>query len=145
MTTLRYALPVVIAVVLAPLVAAVPLFLLIFGDEIVRPTGKSWSDLLGLLVVSVGITYYIGGLIGLIGGLLVSVSMLWRPPNLMTVNVAAIVACGAYFLLGALGLLDRAHLVDVRGDSVFMLGLAVIAATVCWFASRRLFRSDRNR
>ena len=136
---LRFVLPVAIAVVLGPLIAGLALgaFAIVwsFFDHTV-----SVHDAIGLGTSYLIFAYAIGSPIALLGGLLVSVWMIWRQPNAIVVFAGAVIATAAWLGIGALGILGPVLYANARANFLFILSFAIIAAAGCWLLTRRFAR-----
>jgi hypothetical protein len=138
----RFVIPVVIAVVLGPLVAGVGICLLAVGTNTLdHAVSLPIADLLSMLGVCIVIAYLSGGVVALAAGILVSMWMLWRPPNAIVIIAAAAIATAGYLGVGALGFLSFAEYIDVRSNFLFALLLAVTAAASCWLLTGRFVRA----
>ncbi len=134
--------PIVIAVALGPLIAGLAVCLLAVASNIFDHAGSlPIADLFKMSGVYIALAYLGGGVIALLAGILVSVWMLSRPPNLLVVIVAASVATCGYLAVGALGWLGPVEYTNARSNFLFTLVLAVIAAAGCWLLTRRYVRS----
>jgi hypothetical protein len=139
---IRLVIPVVIAVVLGPLIAGLAVCLLALGNNFIdRSSALPLGDLFAMFGVYIVFAYFIGGVIALIAGLLVSIWMIWREPNAFVTIGAAVIATVGYMAIGALGFLGPAEWTNARSNFLFTLALAVIAAAACWFLTRRFLRS----
>ncbi len=96
-----------------------------------------------MFVLIIALAYFGGALVGLIAGVLIALWMLWRPPNLLVVVVAAALGTvAAYVATGrhsVQALLTASSAQAIRELALVMV-LAVIAATICWFLMRRFVR-----
>lgn len=137
----RFIIPIVIAVVLGPLIAGLALCLLAISNTLDHTVSLPIADLFSTLWVCIVIAYLSGGAVALMAGILVSMWMLWRPPNAIVVMAAAAIATAGYLGVGALGFLSPAQYGDVRGNFLFALVFAVIAAAGCWLLTSRFVRT----
>ena len=137
----RFLLPIVIAVVLGPLIAGLAVTLLAVANNIFSHAGTlPWAGLFKMSGVYIVFAYYMGGPIALLAGLLVSLWTVRRPPNLIVVIAAAVIATALYMGVGALGVLGPVEFTNARSNFLSTLVLAVIAATGCWLLMRRFVR-----
>jgi hypothetical protein len=145
----RRLLPVAIAVVLGPLVAGLIVFACYFGimiaDRANWPPGVGEALLLvaKMFVLIIAIAYFGGALVALIAGVLIALWMLWRPPNLVVVVVAAALGTLAAFVTTgrhSVQALVTVSLAQALRELALVMMLAVIAATICWFLMRRFVR-----
>jgi hypothetical protein len=83
-----------------------------------------------------------GGAIALLAGILAALWMISRPPSLIVVVAAAMIATAVYLGLGALGLLGPVEFTNARGNFLPIFALAVIAATGCWLLTRRFAKTS---
>jgi hypothetical protein len=137
----RFIMPIVIAVVLGPLIAGLALYLLAISNTLDYTVSLPIADLFSMLGVCIVIAYFSGGVVALAAGILVSMWMLWRPASAIVVMAAAATATAGYLGVGALGYLSLAQYGDVRGNFLFALVLAVIAAAGCWLLTSRFVRT----
>jgi hypothetical protein len=140
----RLLMPVVIAVVLGPLIAG--LALLLFGtvSNLVThdyPVDFSDADTFKFLPLLILFAYYEGGPIALVAGLLVSIWMIRRPPGLVIVVAAAIVAIGLFRLAVEVGMFGTNGAPLARHNLVLTLVLGIVAAAGCWLLTRRFART----
>jgi hypothetical protein len=138
---MRFIMPIFIAVVLGPLIAGLALYLLAISNTLDHTVSLPVADLFSMLGVCIVIAYFSGGVVALAAGILVSIWMLWRPPSAIVVMAAAGIATAGYLGVGALGFLSLAQYGDVRGNFLFALALAVIAAAGCWLLTSRFVRT----
>jgi hypothetical protein len=138
----RFMIPIVIAVVLGPLIAGLEICLLVIGTNTLDHTvSLPIAELFSMFGVYIVIAYLSGGVVALAAGILVSMWMLWRPPNAIVVIAAAAIATAGYLGVGALGFLSFAEYSNVRGNFLFALVLAVMAAAGCWLLTSRFVRA----
>jgi hypothetical protein len=137
----RLVAPIVIAVGLGPLIAALAVCMLAVGVNLYKQTWLSAADLFGLLKLYTIFAYLMGGVIALLAGILVSVWMIWRPPSAIVVIPAAVIATCTYLAVGAMGFLGPVQFTNARSNFLFTLTLAVIAAVGCWLLTRRFART----
>jgi hypothetical protein len=141
--SVRFLIPIVVAVVLGPLIAGLAIWIFAVVLALLNPsTALPIADVFTVLYVYVLVAYILGVWIALLAGILVSIWMLSRPPSLIVVIAAAIVATAAYQGLGALGVVPAE---DARSSNLLLtFALAVIAAIGCWLLMRRFApaRSD---
>ena len=132
----RLLMPIVIAVALGPLIAGLAVWVLAVATNIY--TGApSIADLFAMSWVYTVFAYVVGGAIALLAGILVSIWMIWRPPNAIVVIAAAAIATSAYLAVGALGFLGPVELNNARNNFLFVLVAAIVAAAGCWLLTRR--------
>ena len=131
----RLLMPIVVAVVLGPLIAGLAVCVLLIAGNLFDPTG-SLVDLFKAFVVYIIFAYISGGAIALLAGILVSLWMISRPPNLIVVVAAAAIAAVVYLGLGKLGLFSPMILTNERGF-LMIIPLAMFAAAGCWLLTRR--------
>ena len=139
----RFVVPIMIAVVLGPLIAGVPISLFDVASDIPYLFGPApsltFADEGRNLVAMVYLSYLIGGPIALLAGFLLSLWMVWRTPSALAVNAAAVTAIIIFVTVaeGFLGLVDE---IKDRFYLLLLMGFAVFAANVCWFLLRRFAR-----
>jgi hypothetical protein len=135
--------PILVAVVLGPLVAGIAVWLFAIASNLSDPaTSLPFADFGGLLVLYVIMAYFIGGPVALLAGLLVSLWMIRRPPNVLVVNAAAVIATGVFMGIAALGVLGPVEENHGRSNFLFTLALAVVSANICWLLMRRFAQRD---
>jgi uncharacterized membrane protein len=136
-TTIRLLMPIVVAVGLGPLVPALIFCVLAVSTNLVDQTGgQPIADLFKMFGVYVIFAYLEGGALALLAGLLVSIWMIWHPPNIVVAVVAALASVGLFRLAADIGLSPSgANL--VRNSLALTLVLAVISAGACWLLTRR--------
>jgi hypothetical protein len=133
--------PIVVAVGLGPLVAGLIVSLLAVSTSLFHQTGElPIVDLLGLCGVYIIFAYVEGGIVALLAGLLVSMWMVWRPASLVVAVAAALASVGLLRLAAEIGMLGASGDL-MRTNLGLMLVLAVTAAGVCWFLTRRFMGS----
>ena len=141
----RFLAPLVVAVVLGPLAVSITFWLLDLASNVFRlldpQSGITLADYPGFLVFLVIMSYFIGGPIALLAGLLVSLWMIRRPPTALVVNAAAVIATIVFMGIAATGVLGPVEETNGRSNLLFMLVGAVFAANVCWFVMRRFLRT----
>lgn len=126
--------PIVVAVVLGPLIAGLALWIFMIVLSVRDPsTMLPIAGLFTWLYVYVASAYILGGAIALLAGILVSIWMLSRPPSLIVVVVAAVIATAVYLGGEAVGLLPA----EAARGFPLTFTLAVIAAIGCWLLMRR--------
>lgn len=129
--------PIVIAAVLGPLVAGLAVWLFAVANSSFDPTlSSSLADWWGLLVFYVIMAYFIGWPIAVLAGVLVSLWMIRKPPSLLAVNAAAVIATALFMAIAALGVLGPVEETNGRSNFLFTLVAAVVAANVCWLLLR---------
>ena len=138
---IRFLMPIVIAVALGPLIAGLAVSIFAFGTNIFNDTGLLVADLFEMSGVYIIFAYYLGSAIAVLAGILVSIWMIWRVPNVIVVIAAAVIATCSYMAVGALGFLGSEELTNARSNFLFTLVLAVIAAAGCWFLTRRFVKA----
>jgi hypothetical protein len=136
----RFLAPIVVAVVVGPLAISVSLWLANIASDLFNHESSTLADDGGFLVFLVIMTYFIGWPIALLAGLLVSLWMIRRPPNLLAVNAAAVIATVFFMGIAATGVLGPVEETNGRANLLFTLVAAVFAANVCWFLMLRLLR-----
>ena len=132
----HFLIPIVVAVVLGPLIAGVAVWIFAIVRNLFDPTGL-FADLFSWLYVYVLFAYFLGGWIALLAGILVSIWMLSRPPSLIVVVAAAILATAVYLGASATGWLGPVEAVNAPANFPVIFSLAVIAAIGCWLVMRR--------
>ena len=138
---IRFLMPIVIAVALGPLIAGLAVSIFAFGTSIFNNTGSLlMADHFKMSGVYIAFAYILGSAIAVLAGVLVSIWMIWRPPNAIVVIAAAVIATCGYMGVGALGL-GSAEWTNARSNFLFTLVLAVIAAAGCWFLTRRFVKA----
>lgn len=136
----RFLAPIIVAVILGPLAVSIPLWLANIASDLFNHESPSLADAGGLLAFLVIMTYFIGWPISLLAGLLVSLWMIRRPPNLLAVNAAALIATVFFMGIAATGVLGPVEEYNGRSNLLFTLVAAIFAANVCWFLMLRLLR-----
>lgn len=97
----RLLIPVVVAVVLGPLIGGLAVCVLALASNLVDQTGSlPVIDLFTMFGFYIVFAYISGGAIALLAGILVSIWMISRPPSLIVVVAAAVLAT-AVELLGS--------------------------------------------
>ena len=136
--SLRQLMPIVIALALGPLIAGLAVWVFSLANELFVQSGPpTASELLPMLPVYLAFAYVIGWPIALLAGLLVSVWMIWRQPNVLVAIGAAVLATAGFMGVGATGFLGPVEYTNARSNFPFTLVLAVIAAAGCWLLTRR--------
>jgi hypothetical protein len=134
---LRSSMPIVIAGVLGPLAGGLAVCLYAAGLYVLDwPLGPI-ADLFGLLVFYVIFAYVLGWPIALLAGLLMSIWMTFRPPEIAGAVTAAVGAVGLLWLAAAASLLGPVPNL-VYGAFAPTLGVSVVAAIACWLITRPL-------
>ncbi len=134
----RLLIPVVVAVVLGPLIGGLAVCVLALASNLVDQTGSlPVIDLFTMFGFYIVFAYISGGAIALLAGILVSIWMISRPPSLIVVVAAAVLATAVYLGLGALGLLGPIEFTNARANVLLIFPLAMIAAVGCWLLTRR--------
>jgi hypothetical protein len=142
----RFLAPIVVATALGPLAVSVPLWLANFASDLFNPAGSSsLGDAGGTLVFLIIMTYFIGWPIALLAGLSVSLWMIRRPPSVLVVNAAAVIATVIFMGVAATGVLGPVEETNGRSNFWFTLVAAVFAANVCWFLMLRFLRPAPTR
>ena len=141
----RFLVPIIVAVILGPLAVSVPLWLANIASDLFNHESSSLADDGGLLVFLVIMTYFIGWPIALLAGLLVSLWMIRRPPSLLAVNAAAVIATVFFMGVAATGILGPVEENNGCSNLLFTLVAAIFAANVCWFLMLRLLRPAMSR
>jgi len=135
---MRLLAPIVVALVLGPLVAALAVWLFAIALDLFGPAASlSLADAGGLLVFYVIMAYFIGWPIALLAGVLVSLWMIRRSPSALAVNAAAVIATGVFMAVAATGVLGPVEETNGRSNFWFTLVLAVVAANICWLLMQR--------
>jgi hypothetical protein len=138
---LRFVMPIAIAVALGPLIAGIAVTVLALVTNLVDGTAAVViTDVLALSVSYIIFAYAGGAAIAFLAGLLVSIWMLSRPPSLLVVIGAAVLATTLYMGIGATGVLGPVEFTNARSNFLFTLIFAVIAAAGCWLLMRRFAR-----
>jgi hypothetical protein len=136
--TVRLLMPVVVAVALGPLIAGLAVCVLAIVSNLFNPIGSlPIADLFPMFGVYIIFAYMLGSQIALLAGILVSLWMISRPPDLIVVVAAALLATAVFLGLSALGVLGLAELTNARANFLLIPALAVIAAIGCWLLTRR--------
>jgi hypothetical protein len=112
---LRFLIPILIAVVLGPLIAGVAVSLFAVGNSIFN--SEVDATVLGMFPVYIMLAYAVGAPIALLAGLMVSIWMLARAPNLIV------------------------EVTNAHSNFLFTLAAAVVAAAGCWLLTRRFART----
>jgi hypothetical protein len=145
----RRLLPVAIAVTLGPLVAGLVVFAGYFGLMLIDranwppDAGEALLLVAKMFILIIAVAYFGGALAALIAGVLIALWMLWRPPNLAVVIVAAALGTlAAYVATGrhSVQALLTASSAQATRELTLVMVLAVIAATICLFLMRRFVR-----
>jgi len=138
----RFLMPVAVAIVLGPLIAGIAVSVLAITSAVLdRTAAVSIVDLFKMSIVYISFAYIAGSMIALLTGLLISLWMLRRQPNLPVVIAAAAIATAAYMGVAALGIFGPAEYTNSRSNFLFTLVCAVIAATVCWPLVKRFAKA----
>lgn len=142
MKPVRLLMPIVIAMVLGPLIAGLVVCLFTAAVAMFNQTDALgivdyFRVLVPMFGIYIAVAYMAGWQIALLGGVLVSVWMIWRPPTVFVAIAAAVIATSGYMAVGAVGLLGPEELTNARSNFLFTLVLAVIAAVVCWALTSR--------
>ena len=137
---LRFVLPVLIAVVLGPLIPGLALGVFVTVANFFDQNG-SLGDAVWMGIFYLMFAYIIGGPIALLGGLLVSVWMIWRPPSALVVMAAAVIATALWLGVGAIGILGPVLYTNAHANFLFILSFAIVAAIGCWLLTRRFART----
>lgn len=139
----RLLMPVVVAVVLGPLIAGLAVCLLAIASSLFDQAGSlPMVDLFKMFGFYIVFAYVSGGAIALLAGVLVSIWMISRPPSLIVIIAAAVIATAVYLGLGTLGILGPVELTNARANFLLMFALAVIAGVGCWLLTRRFAPSS---
>jgi hypothetical protein len=136
---LRLVMPVVIAIVLGPLVGGLLFCLVALVTVLFDQTG-GMDGLLGLFVLYIMFAYFSGGPIALLAGILMSVWMIWRPPNFLAAIGSGLIAVLLFRLADEIGLLDLIGGSLVLNNFALTLAVAAIAGGVCWLLTRRFVK-----
>jgi hypothetical protein len=139
-SVVRFLAPIVVALVLGPLTVGIALWLANVASDLFNGTSSTLTDEGGFFVFLIIMTYVIGWPIALLAGALVSLSMIRRPPSLLAVNGAAVIATAIFMGVAASGVLGPVEETNGRSNFWFTLAAAVFAANVCWFGMRRFLR-----
>ena len=139
---IRFLMPIVIAVALGPLIAGLAVSIFAFGTSIFDNTGSlPMADILKMSGFYIVFIYFLGSAIAVLAGILVSIWMFWRPPNVIVVIAATVIATCSYMAVGALGYLGPAEWTNAHSNFLLTLVHAVIAAASCWFLTRRFVKA----
>jgi hypothetical protein len=117
---------IVIAVVLAPLIGGLAFFVFRVVEAATISDSQDLRDL--LVVVAMG-TYFVGGPIALVAGVLLAIISFWRTPNLVVILGAIVIANLAILLFQPVvgfGL----------GGFIINLVTSLFAGTFCWLLFR---------
>jgi len=134
----RLLMPIVIAVVLGPLIAGLAVCLVALVTNIFDPAGAMpAADLFVMFAIYILFAYVEGAPIALLAGILVSLWMIRRPPGLLVAVVAAAAAIGIFRLAAEIAWFGPGAGSTVRNNFLLTLGLAILAAAVCWLLTRR--------
>jgi hypothetical protein len=139
-SVIRFLAPIVVAAVLGPLVVSVSLWLFGVASDLFNGTSSTLANEGGFFVFLVIMAYVISWPIALLAGVLVSLWMIRRPPSLLAVNGAAVLATVVFMGVAATGVLGPVEENNGRNNLGFTLVAAVFAANVCWFGMRRFVR-----
>ena len=139
---IRLLMPIVIALVLGPLIGALVVcayatWTWAFDEAFRGPV----RELFGLFVLYFTFAYLIAWPLALLAGLLMSLWMAFRPPGLVAAVAAALVAVGLLWLGDRLDLLGPADTSLMHQDLAIVVGVSVLAATVCWLLTRPFARA----
>ena len=135
----RLLMPIVVAVVLGPLIAGLAVCVLAFASNLFDLADSlPLVDLFKLFGFFIVFAYPKGFGIALLAGVLVSIWMISRPPSLIVVVAAALLATAIYFAISALGLVRPIEVTSARADFLLIFALAAIAAIGCWLLTRRV-------
>jgi hypothetical protein len=138
----RLVMPIVIAVALGPLIAGLAVSMFAVVINILENAGSlATADLLDLFGFYIVFAYVLGSMIALLAGTLMSIWMVWRPPNAFVAIAAAEIATCLYMGIGALGFLGPTEWTNARSNFLFTFVLAATAAAGCWFLTRRFVRA----
>jgi hypothetical protein len=125
---LRFSLPIVIAGVLGPLIGGLAICLFAAGQYVVDKDPGPIADLFGIFPLYMIFAYVLGWPIAVLAGLLVSISMIFRPPGIVA-------AVGLLWLAAAANLMGPLPNL-AYGMLALTLGLSVVAAIACWLLAR---------
>ena len=139
-SVVRFLAPIIVALVLGPLTVGIALWLGNVASDLFNGTSSTLADEGGFFVFLIIMAYVIGWPIALLAGVLVSLSMIRRPPSLLAVNGAAVLATVIFLGVAATGVLGPVEQNNGRNNFWFTLVAAVFAANVCWFGMRRFLR-----
>jgi hypothetical protein len=140
----RHLIPILIAVVIGPLIAAVAISMFTIGISIFKLNiPYSIRDAVELFSLNILFAYLLGGVIALLAGIFVSIWMIWREPNAIITIIAAVIATCCYLAIGATGLLGPFQEMNAHSNFLFWLVLAVIAAAGCWLLTRPFLNAKR--
>jgi hypothetical protein len=130
--------PIVVAVVLGPLIAGLAVCVLATVSNLLDLADSlPVVDLFKMFGFFIVFAYISGVGIALLAGILVSIWMMSRPPSLIVVIAAALLATAIYLGLSALGLLKPVEITSARADFLVIFAVAMIAAIGCWLLTRR--------
>ena len=137
----RFLMPIIIAVVLGPLIAGLAVGLLAVVTGGFAHSAEPIADVFKMSGVYIFFSYYIGGPVAFLAGLFVSIWMISRPPSLLVVIGAAVLATILFMGVAALGILGPVWDTHAHSNFLFTLVLAIIAAAGCWLLTRRFARA----
>jgi hypothetical protein len=136
----RFLMPIVIAVVLGPLIAGLAVGLAAVVTNVFDYAAVPMADVLKMSGFYIVFSYFIGGPVAILAGLLVSIWMISRPPSFFVVIGAAVIATTIFMGVAALGFLGVIEYTNARSNFLSTLVLAIIAAAGCWLLTRRFAR-----
>jgi hypothetical protein len=142
---IRFLAPIAVATLLGPLTVSVALWFASAASDLLNGTWSSFADAGGLFVFLIIMTYFISWPIALLAGLLMSLWMIRRPPSMLVVNAAAVIATTIFMAVAASGVLGPVEENNGRSNFWFTLVAAVFAANVCWFLMLPLLRRSTTR
>ena len=130
--------PIVVAVVLGPLIAGLAVCVLATISNVFDLAySLSTVDLFKFFELVIVFAYIKGVGIALLAGVLVSIWMVFRPPSLIVVIAAALLATAIHLAISALGLLRPIEITSARADVLLTFAVATTAAIGCWLLTRR--------
>lgn len=143
MSPARALLAVAVAVVLGPFMAAVGMWLMMLVATVIDPSGwlPSLKDAIAgtpkIFTILVMGSYRVGSTVALLAGLMVGLWMIRRPPNLLVVLAASVVASLIW-----LGLTEPQVFRGIGHyeDLYVMPPVAAFAGAACWILLRRFAR-----
>jgi hypothetical protein len=139
---IRFLSPIAIASVLGPLIAGLAVSVFAFGYDMLDDTGPLLlADMVQMSTFYIIFAYVMGGPIAALAGILVSIWMIWRTPNLIVVMAAAAAATCLFMGVGALGFLGPVEWTNARSNFSLNLALALVSAACSWFLTRRFARA----
>ena len=136
----RFALTVIIAAVLGPLIAGGTYFA-VFAAMLIVQSGFHLGGLAEQFIIMIGVAYLAGGIIALVAGLIVAVAALWREPTFLGIIAAVVVANIAYFAITEPEVFYSTAATIPLQELFVDLVFSVYAGTICWLLFRRLLKN----